>query len=147
MSGKPWLFSVVARAALAITAVCFGVALFALRLDPSPTRSAEIVLEAIITILPAMLAAYWMFRKLQARYPMREALSVAAAFGVTAPVALGLGLLLGQIPGGYVAFFLGKPFRRMGAFAGVVLGVWVITTFLSFLVVLAAFWLKRHPGS
>jgi hypothetical protein len=144
MNKKSWLLTVVGRAVLVIIAGGFGMAVISAKFGLPSTRTSEGIFLVAGLVLPTLLAAYWMFRKLQMRHPRHEARSVAIAFAVTAAVALAAGMLFGDITGGYGALLLAAPFGLAGALVGVVLGVTAVTTFLSFLAVLFAFWLKRH---
>jgi hypothetical protein len=71
-----------------------------------------------------------MFRTLQTYFTRREARAVATAFAALSPVWLGITILLGG--GGYAADFLGSPFGRVGAFAGVFGGFIVVAALVSF---------------
>lgn len=140
MRDKFWLFIVVGKAALMTTLGCFA-PLLGLRIAVSPGE--QQILKAtmvfLLVFLPAGIAAWWIFRKLQARYTRREARTVATAFGVFTPVSLLIAIPLAQIPAGYAAF-LGRPFGLIGAFAGIV----VMTTTLSFLVCLFTLSMTRR---
>lgn len=143
MRDKFWLFIVVGKAALMTTLGYFGLVLGVLGLKIAVTPGEQQILKATIgflmVFLPIGIAAWWIFRKLQARYTRREARAVATAFGVFTPVSLAVATVLSQIPAGYAAF-LGRPFGLIGAFAGIV----VMTTTLSFLVCLFTLSMTRR---
>ena len=143
MRDKFWLFIVVGKAALMITLGCFGLALGVLGLKIAVTPGEQQILKAtmvlLVLFLPIGISAWWIFRKLQARYTRREARAVATAFGAFTPVSLGIAMVLSEITGGYAAF-LGRPFGLVGAFMGVV----VMTAILNFLVCLFTLSMTRR---
>jgi hypothetical protein len=143
------LFAVVGKAALMFTAACFLLTMisFALLLPPSAWTAplprvppmGEAITLAIVLLVPAGLARWWIVRELSTGYSRREALSVANAFAVLAPILLGISLLLGPIVGGYPVLLLGTE-SRLVAFACVMAAVAVMMTLMTFLLSLFVLW-------
>jgi len=79
-----------------------------------------------------------MFRRLQAHHPRREARIAATAFGVFAPVALGVAFAVSPIFGVYSEVL----FRS--AFAGALVGIVVIMAILSFVPIMFLLWMMRR---
>jgi uncharacterized membrane protein len=97
-----------------------------------------VVLGVLMAFLPVGIAAWWMFRKLQAQYTRGESRSVATAFAGFGPFVLLVSIVFSQFPGGY-ASLLGGPFALVGVFLGIVM----ITTLLSFMpCMLALRWVR-----
>jgi hypothetical protein len=115
MRREPRLFVIVGEAAVVVVTACFVLDMILIKFVPGE----QPVLGAMM-LLSAGGAAWWLFRKLQAPYPRREARSVAIAFGVFSPVSLGIAFPLGSLSGGYTELYLGSRFAFFGAFAGVV---------------------------
>jgi hypothetical protein len=120
------LFIVIGEAALFVT--CAWIALSFPAVKFAVTVSELEIFAGFIAIVPAGLAAWWLFRKLRSHYPRREARAISMAFGFLTPVTLGIGIVLGGFPGGYAETFLGNRFILVGAFEG----AWLIYTALSF---------------
>ena len=139
MLDKFWLFIAVGKAALIAAIGCFALVLGVLVFKIVMTPGEREILGVTMAFLPTGVAAWWIFRKLQARYKRREARAVATAFAVFTPVSLLIAIVLSQIPGGYAAF-MGAPFFLVGAFVGIV----VMTTILSFLVCLFTLSMTRR---
>jgi hypothetical protein len=143
MRDRFWLFIVVGKAALITILGWFGLVLGVVGSKIAMTSGEQQILKATIVLLvvfvPAGIATWWIFRKLQARYTRREARAAATAFGVFTPVSLSIATVLSQIPGGYSAS-LGRAFAVIGAFVGVV----VMTTILDFLVCLFTLSMTRR---
>ena len=104
------------------------------------THSEEEILGATMAFLPTGIAAWWMFRKLQAYCTRREARAVAIAFAVLAPVSFGIAFLFSEISGGYAELLLGSPFSLVGAFVGIV----VMATIVNFVLCLFTLRFTRH---
>jgi hypothetical protein len=146
------LSTVIGQAAFMFTGACFllTVVLFLLLVPPSersgPPPSSPSIGEAITLIaffvVPAALGSWWIFRKLRADYPRRQARSAAIAFAVFSPVPLIIGLAVGPIVGGYTGIFLGTE-SRLVAFSGAVLGIVVIIAAMTFVPSLFALWITR----
>ena len=140
MRDKLWLFIVVGKAALITTLVGFALVLGVLASKIVITHGEEEILGGTLMIFPAGIAAWWMFRKLQAHCTRREARAAATAVAVFTPVSLGIAMLLSQISGGTADQVLGSPFGLIGAFAGIV----VITTLVNYALSLFTLWVTRH---
>ena len=97
---------------------------------------------AIILLVPIVLAASWLFRKLRFQYSQRDARGAAIAFAVACPISLVIGLLLGPLTGGYTEALLGSRFALFGAF----FGVFVLTALLTFLPTIVVLRSKRRAG-
>ena len=82
MRDKLWLFIVVGKAALMTTLVYFALALAVLGSKIVLTHGEEEILGATMAFLPTGIAAWWIFRKLQARYIRRESRAAATALAV-----------------------------------------------------------------
>jgi len=155
MHGKLRLFKIIGQAAFLSTIGGFLVtfALFELLVPPgirfSPPPRVPSIGDAIILtaslVVPAALGFWWILRKLRDEYPRRQALGAAVAFAVFSPVALGLGLAVGPIVGGYTGIFLGTE-SRLVAFAGAVLGIVLVMALMTFVPCLLALWITRHKG-
>jgi MFS family permease len=133
--------------AVIATVLYFGLALAlaALLQTPSVPRVVQGVGVAVTVLLPICLAAFWIFRKLQAEYTRREARAAAITFGVFTPVPLAISLLLGPIVGGYTGIFLGTESRWV-AFSGAVMGIVVMIALVAFVTSLLAVWITRRVG-
>jgi hypothetical protein len=139
------LFVIVGVASLITTATYFGVIIALLHLlrRPDLPRLVQVPLLALVVLAPVCFAAWWIFRRLRATYPVRTARAAAIAFGVFTPVSLGLAFPLSTIVGAYSEGLIGYPvFGFLGAFVGVV----VIAALLSFVPCAFALWIARHDG-
>jgi hypothetical protein len=141
------LFLVIAMGAVIATVLYFALALAlaALFQRPSVPRVVQGVGVAVTVLLPICLAAFWIFRKLQAEYTRREARAAAITFGVFTPVPLAISLLLGPIVGGYTGIFL-RTESRWVAFSGAVMGIVVMIALVTFMTSLLAVWITRRIG-
>jgi hypothetical protein len=140
MRDKGWLFIVVGKAALMTTLGYFALVLGVLGSKIVLTHGEEEIFGATMAFLPAGIAAWWMFRNLQAFCTRREARAVAIAFAVLAPVSFGIAVLLSEISGGYADLLLGSPFGLVGAFVGIV----VMATIVNFVLCLFTLRFTRH---
>jgi fumarate reductase subunit C len=143
MSDKLWLFIVVGKATLITILVLFGLVLGVLGFKTGMTSGEQQILKAtvvfLLVLLPAGIATWWIFRKLQSHYTRREARAVATAFAVFTPVSLAVAMVLSPIGGGYAAF-LGRASGPVGAFVGIV----VMATIPNFLVCLFTLSMTRQ---
>jgi hypothetical protein len=89
-----------------------------LKLEPKATIVKLLALAAEV-VLPITTAAWWMFPKLAAIYPRREARAVATTFGIFGPIGLSLGIVLGGPLG---AFALSLYAHQALVLVGVYLG-------------------------
>ena len=135
MLGEIRLFAIITTASVATTFVNLGLTLAFSRLVQKPSKVMEGVCIIFTLILPIAAAAWWVFRRLRSDYPYREARAVTFAFAVFAPVSLGVGMLTGQLSGGYAESVLGTRFALAGAVAGVIV-VSVLGTFIAALLAL-----------
>jgi|SRR5271169_4910 len=149
MRDKFWLFIVVGKAALITTLGWLGLVLGGLVsgvlrskivMTPGDQQMLKATIVLLLVFLPAGIAAWWTFRKLQAHYTRREARAVATAFGVFAPVSLLIGIVLCVVPRAYAELLLGSSFAPVGAFVGVV----AMTTILNFMVCLFTLSMTRR---
>lgn len=69
----------------------------------------QIVVMMIAILLPDALATWRVFRRVR-RDSRNNARRAATAFAVSAPLALGVGYLLGELVGGYAEIVLGRYF-------------------------------------
>ena len=136
------LFLAVAEAALLLTAASFAVALIAGKsfMTPVPSAAGKALVVGLGLVLPIAAASWWMFRRLVGHYSRPEARATAIAFGVFIPVPWAMGLLIGQIAGGYAAKIFGDRF----AFAGAVASLVLIITLMSFIASAFVIWLVRR---
>ena len=95
---------------------------------------------AVTVLLPICLAAFWIFRELQAEYTRREAGAAAITFVVFTPVPLAISLVLGPIVGGYTGIFL-RTESRWVAFSGAVIGIVMMVALVTFVTSLLAVWI------
>jgi hypothetical protein len=150
MSNASRLFFVIGVGSLIATILYFGLALSlaALLQRPSVPQIVQAIGVAVTVLAPICLSAWWIFRKLRRLYTRCEARAAAITFGVSTPVLLGIGLLLGPIVGGYTGIFLGTQ-SRLVAFSGAVLGIVVLIGLMTFVSSLLVMWITRrvgHPG-
>jgi hypothetical protein len=127
------LFVIVGKAAFIAAGGLFTLvltlSLFGFNPDHKSALTGILVLAACL--LPIGVATAWMFRRLRAVYPQREARAVSIAFGVFTPISLGVSIVLAMVIGGYADILVRWRFSgAVGAFAAAV----VIAAFLSFLV-------------
>ncbi len=139
MRGTIRLFAIVTTASGATTCVTFGLSLALHRLVQQPSGVMEKALTLAL-LLPVAAAAWWVFRKLQSDYTYREARAVTFAFAVFAPVSLAVGMLAGELAGGYAELFFRAPFALASAIAGVIL----VSTLGTFIAVLLALRITRR---
>jgi len=70
----------------------------------------ETIAIFLAVFVPDGLAAWWIFQRLRANCSRSDARRAATAFAVSAPVALGVGDVLGVGVGGYAEVVLGSRF-------------------------------------
>jgi hypothetical protein len=123
--------SAVIKATLFLTVGSIGLvlALTKLGFDPDVKTPPTVPVGLIIAVLlPSFAASAWMLRKLRKTYSVREARAVSIAFGLCAPIFLGISMVFGEITGGYAEALGGDNFFILvGAFGG----PFVITAFLN----------------
>jgi FtsH-binding integral membrane protein len=139
------LFVIVGVASLITTATYFGLVLVLLPVlqRPNLPRLAQVPLLAVVVLTPVCIAAWLIFRKLRANYPVRTARAAAIAFAIFTPVSLGVAFPLSTIVGAYSEGLAGYPiFGFLGAFVGVA----IIVALLSFLPCAFTLWIARHDG-
>jgi MFS family permease len=104
---------IVTEATLLATALWFAVlvmtfSIFGFKSNLSTLPTGLLAVLAAV-LIPIAVAVWWMFPKLSAMYPRREARAVATAFGVFSPIASGVGIALGgMIGGGYLVHLPGS---------------------------------------
>jgi hypothetical protein len=108
------LFMTVAEAAVlfavASWALLFVLALVAPRVFAPDNSSQGGILGMLAVFVPDGLAAWWLMRRVRANRSRSDARRAATAFAVSAPLALGVGYLLGELVGGYAEMILGSRF-------------------------------------
>ena len=115
MGARRTLFISVAKGSILFTIGCWAVVLALASQGrtifdgPVSTLVAAIGLTLAV-IVPDALAARWVLRKLLTDRPRNDARRGATAFAVSAPLALGVGYLLGELVGGYAEVILGRYF-------------------------------------
>jgi hypothetical protein len=132
-----WFFIVVSTAAIIASTGCL-VPLLTLKI-----AALTAVLQILVLaggFLPTVVAAFWMFGKLQLRYTRREARAVAVAFSIFAPIGLLIAIVVAEIPGGYAELLLGSRFAPVAAFASIP----VITALASYVPCLLVLRMTRH---
>jgi hypothetical protein len=137
------LFIVIGQAALIVTAACFAPALAIIKFKFAPTSIEEVILGAMMVVIPAGIAGWWIFRKLKAHHPRREARAAAIACAVLTPATLAMGLVLGPVFGGYAGVLFGDRL----AFLSAVTGVIVILTIMNFALVSFTLWIMGIDSS
>jgi hypothetical protein len=156
MSRTLRLFMIIGQAAILLTGAYLVLTLASIlvllppRAMSLPPPRVPSVGEAIALILdlvaPPALGFWWMFRRLRAEYPRRQALDAAVGFALFAPVALIIGTVLGPLVGGYASVFLGTK-SSLVALCSAVAGMVVVVALTTSAVTLLALWLTRHtPG-
>jgi len=115
MSATRRLFTTVAEGAVLFAIACWALVLVIGLVTPrafTPDKSihGEIIGALVAVFLPDGLAAWWIFRRLRVDRSRSDARRAATAFAVSAPVALGVGNLLGALVGGYAEALLGRYF-------------------------------------
>jgi formate hydrogenlyase subunit 3/multisubunit Na+/H+ antiporter MnhD subunit len=123
--GKATLF-------LAVGSIGLVLALAKVGFDPDVKATPAILAGLIVTVLlPSFAASAWLLRKLRKTHSVREARAVSIAFGLCAPILLGVSMAFGGVTGGYAeALGGGGSFILVGAFGG----PFILTAFLSLLV-------------
>jgi hypothetical protein len=96
--------------AVASWALLFVLLLMAPRVfAPDSSIQGEIV-GMLAVFVPDGLATWWLLRRVRANRSRSDARRAATAFAVSAPLALGIGYLLGELVGGYAEVILGNRF-------------------------------------
>jgi hypothetical protein len=137
------LFIVIGQAALIVAVACFAPALAIAKFKFAPTSIEELILGVMTVVIPAGIAGWWIFRKLNAHYPRREAWAAAIAVAVLTPVTLGVAMVLATMFGGYAGAYFGDRL----AFPGAVTGVIVIFSLVNFALVSFTLWIMRIESS
>jgi hypothetical protein len=131
----------VARAVSTVIVTVFAVVLICVQAG-TPEGVADAIF-AVCLFLAFFLAVWWMRRKLKRWYPNRHARAVSIAFGLATPFSMAAGLVLAELPAGYLAALLGK---NIFGFVGSVACAIAITTLLSFLVCLCTLRISRRAA-
>jgi hypothetical protein len=118
--GKPvgtarQLFVTVAEGAVFFTVASWAfdlvIALVAPRaFEHVSTSYSQIVVMVMAVLVPDGLAAWWIFLQVRTDRSRNDARRAAAAFAASAPLALGVGYLLGELVGGYAEVVFGHYF-------------------------------------
>ena len=103
------VFVIVAQAALLFAASCWSVVAAMPLLPAAPTRAEDVALGALMLVFD-VLAALWLFRKIQSIGFSKVGLRIALAFVMLAPLVFGFSNLLGEFVGGYTEILLGNRF-------------------------------------
>ena len=124
------LLKAIAAGSLLLVGGCFVVALlFGADIgNVDQPSQLEKLLRLFAIAIPAVISGYCIFRMLLPSLTRREARAAAMGFVVLSPVTVGLGMLAGEIGGGYSELLLGSRLALFGA----ALGVYLVTTALSF---------------
>lgn len=137
MRNKFWLPTVVAQAVTIAMTGPLALAVVAI-LPGTPTQPrVEEAIGAVGALIPTVVGAWWLYRKLRVRLTEREARKAAFAFGWFTPVSLVVAIVLAQIPGGLADAILGPRFALVGALVGFV----AVTDLLSFAAVAFTIWI------
>lgn len=141
------LANAVAASATLLTVLWWGlVGLTGLLGFPAGRPSAELSpgqLAGLATVIlgPAVLSAWWLFRRLATLYNRREARAAAFAFALASPPAMAISAPLAIFPGAYLNRVLEpRVFGLVGAFIGTV----AMVSLLTFLACTGALWLARR---
>jgi len=131
------LLMAVSQGALILTTTCFLLTFISFktllppssRLAPPPREPspAQALILVLFFVVPAGLGGWWVFRKLSRQYPRREARAAALAFGVTSPVPLIAGMVLGEVVGVSAERLLGSPVALPAVFVAIVLIIALMT--------------------
>ena len=141
MTNRSRLLFYVGAASPIVTAASLGMAFIVVRFLGTAPRGAEQAAGLGLTFLPAGVAAWWIYRKLQPIYSPRVARTVAIAYAAVTPVALSISMVLAPF-GAFV--FDGRFQSRILLLAGLFLTVATITTLLCFAVCAFALWSAAH---
>jgi hypothetical protein len=127
------LFVIVAKAAVIVVGGAYALVLatMAFRTDGDARPTVGILIGLGAAFLPTVVAIWWISRTLRTVFQRREARAISTAFGVFAPVSLGVALGLSPIAGGYGEFVGHRPVFGL---VGLLLGTAMVTALLSFLV-------------
>jgi hypothetical protein len=109
------LFMTVAEGAVLFTVASWAfdlvIALVAPRaFEHGSSSYSQIVVMLMAVLVPDGLAAWWIFRRVRTNRSRNDACRAATAFAVSAPLALGVSYLLGELVGGYAEVVLGRHF-------------------------------------
>jgi len=103
------LFIIVAEAALLFTLACWALALITMLSFVHISRHGETI-AGVALLLPDGWAAWWVFQRFRAMRSRQDAVAAAIAFGVFAPIVLGIAHVLGELVGGYTEVLVGARF-------------------------------------
>jgi hypothetical protein len=70
----------------------------------------QIVVMMTVVLVPDGLGAWWLLRRFRTDYQRNDARRAVTAFAVSAPVALGVGYLFGEMAGVYAEVVFGRYF-------------------------------------
>jgi hypothetical protein len=70
----------------------------------------QMVVMLMAVVGPDGMAAWWIFRRVQTDHSRNDARRAATGFAVSAPLALAVAYLLGELVGGYAEVVLGRYF-------------------------------------
>lgn len=148
MRTTPRLFSIVGQAALLLTVTYFVLVLilYKMSLLSNPSSFGKAVVLLVVLVLPIGLASSRMFHQLKTHYSRRESLGGSIAFAVFTPVPLAIGLVLGELVGGYVEVFVGSQ-SRLVPFLGAVTGIVIIVALMTLGPSAFIMWLVRRGKS
>jgi hypothetical protein len=114
MSPKRRLFITVAEGAVSFAVASWALvlvfSLVAPRVFTSGSSLRAEIAATLVVFLPDGLVAWWILRRVRASRLRDDARRATTAFAVSAPLALGVGYLLGELVGGYAEVILGSRF-------------------------------------
>ncbi len=119
------LLLLIMRGSAVVTLGCFALVLPLFKLHLTSIEQG--VAGMAIAFVPSGLAGWWTSRTLRSEYPPVAARAAGITFAVLAPVGLGIGLLLGQVIGGFAGALLGNPFSFLGFLVGIVATIVMMT--------------------
>jgi hypothetical protein len=128
----------VAEGSLIVTAAFLIVGLFAFWLK-APSVG-EQWLGAGVIVVAAVLAAWWIYRRLRVYHPQREARAAAITIAVGSPISLFIAILLGQLLGGDASERAGNHLE----FLWVILGFAASLTLVNYVLISLALWITRR---
>ena len=109
------LFTTVARAGVLFSVLSWAL-VFALvivrraRFDVPESALSAALGTILVVFAPDVLAAWWLFSRLRTDRPRNDARRAAIAFAISAPLTSAVGMVLGELVGGYAEVFLGRLF-------------------------------------
>lgn len=137
------LLAITGTASLITTGIYFGliIALLPLLQRPNPPRVVQVIVLPVVVLVPVIVAAWWIFKRLRSSYPPRAARATAIVFGLFTPVSLGVALPFSLLVGAYSEGLGGHAVFGM---AGAIVGIVIMTAMLGFVPCAFALWISHR---